>query len=218
MTAFLRRVAPLSGVVFGLLILVAFIIGGSSPGAGSTGTHVIDWYTKHHNSQNAVAFLLAYAAFFGLVWAASLKAYLSARSDSKAALTLGFGGFVTLAVGLAVFSGLGFALVDDTKKYETGAAQALNVLDNDMFVSLLVGLAAFMLANGLVIAMSGALPKWLGWIALVIGIVEMTPLGWFGLLALIAWSIVVSVWVFIREGKQPSAGAVGSPPEPAPAA
>ena len=215
MSTFLRRIAPLTGVAFSVLILVTFLVGGSSPSSNATGEHVISYYQKHHNAQVAVAFLLAYAAFLGLIWAGSLRSYLRARSDSRSAIVVGFAGFVIFAIGMALFSGLTFALTDHTGKYESAAAQALNILDDDLFVVLLVGLATFMLATGLVIAISGALPKWLGWVALVIGIVSMTPIGWFGLIALIVWSAVVGVWIFIREGKGTSADATGAAAAPA---
>jgi len=210
MSTFLRRITPLAGVALGVLILVAFLLSGNSPSSSATGQHVIDWYTKHHDAQVATAFLLAYAGLLALIFGASLRSYLRARSDSTAAIDVGFAGFVVFATGVAIFGGLGFALTDHTSKYETAAAQALNILDDDLFVTILVGLAALLLASGFVIVVSGALPKWLGWVTLVIGVVVMTPIGFFGLLAFLAWSAVVGVWVFIREGKQPSGSATGS--------
>ena len=217
MSTFLRRIAPLAGVALGALIIVAFIVSGNSPGADATGQHVVDYYTKHHDAQRAVGFLFAYAGILAVIFGASLRSYLRGRTDSTTAIDVGFAGFVIFAVGVATFGGLGFALTDQTGKYETAAAQALNILDDDLFITILVGLAALLLGSGFVIVVSGALPKWLGWVTLVIGVVVMTPIGFFGLLAFLAWSAVVSIWIFIREGKQPSAGAAGAAPEPAPA-
>ena len=133
------------------------------------------------------------------------------------AIDVGFAGFVIFAVGVAIFSSLTFALTDHTRKYETAAAQALNILDDDLFVTILVGLAAVLLATGFVVVVSGALPKWVGWVTLVIAVVVMTPVGFFGLLAFLAWSVIVGIWVFIREGKDAAASAAGAAPEPAPA-
>jgi len=217
MTVFLRRVAPLAGLAFAALFLAAFLVSGNSPGTGATGQHVIDWYTKHHDQQRVAAFLLAYAALLALIFGGSLRSYLRARSDSRAAINVASAGFVLLAAGLGVFSSLSFSLTDDTRKYEPAAAQALNVLDEDFFVILLVGLASLLLATGFVIVVSAALPRWLGWVTLVVAVVAMTPVGFFALLAFIVWSVVVSVLLFIRERKQPSASVAVATPQLAPA-
>jgi hypothetical protein len=70
-----------------------------------------------------------------------------------------------------------------------------------MFFTLAVGSAVFNLALGLGVLRHGGLPRPLGWVALVIGILSVTPLGFIAFLAtglLIMWVSVVLV------GKTPS--------------
>ena len=201
MGRFFRRLAPLSGLAFAGVIIVAFVTGGSTPDSDAPGAEVISYYQRHHNAQVATAFLLAYAALLGLVFAASLRSYLRARSSSDSVIAFGFVGYVLFAVGLGKFSGLTFTLTDSPGKLDPAAAQALNFLGSDMFVIFLMGMAAFMLGSGLAVALTGALPRWIGWVGFVIGIVALTPVGWFALFGLLGWSIVVSVLMFIREGK-----------------
>jgi hypothetical protein len=79
------------------------------------------------------------------------------------------------------------------------------------FVVLLVGLVAFMAGHGIAIIRTGVLPRWLGWAAIVVGIVAAIPVvGWLSLFGLIIWSIVAAVVLFIREGR-PASPAAASP-------
>jgi hypothetical protein len=43
------------------------------------------------------------------------------------------------------------------------------------------------------------LPTWLGWAAIVIGILTAAPAGLLGIVALIFWTATISVLVFRRE-------------------
>lgn len=53
-------------------------------------------------------------------------------------------------------------------------AEAINILSNELFWPFEVGLVIFSIAIGLAILNTGALPKWLGWVTLVIGVVGGT--------------------------------------------
>ena len=63
-----------------------------------------------------------------------------------------------------------FALSDSPTHLSPGAAQALNVLSNDMVLTNAAGFCAFGIASGVAILRSADLPKWLGWLAILIGI------------------------------------------------
>jgi hypothetical protein len=106
---------------------------------------------------------------------------------------------IVFVVGAATFAGTSIAAADVPTKISPTAEQALNVLQNDTFLGLLIGLSAFMLGNGILIAATGVLPRWLGWVAVAIGIVAVTPIGFFGSLALLAWTLIVSVLMYLRQ-------------------
>jgi hypothetical protein len=45
-----------------------------------------------------------------------------------------------------------------------------------------------------------AIPRWLGWVALPLGVIGLTPLGWLTLIfALPLWSLIVGVLMFLRQ-------------------
>ena len=192
------RYAPLTGVVFVGLLIATFATSGSTPGVHSTGAHVISFYKAHHGELMAGNVLGAVGVAFFLFFAASLRARLRRGEGGEALAALAFGGAVLLAVGGAAFSALGFALADARNTIDPSAAQALNVLINDFFFPLAVGTCVFMIGNWLAVVRTGALPKSLGWVALPIGIAALTPGGFVAFLVLMAWSLIVSVLLYLR--------------------
>src|SRR5712692_7744052 len=193
-----NRYAPLTGVVFVGLLIASFAIGGSTPGVHSTGAHVISFYKAHHRAQFASDFIGAVGATFFLFFAASLRARLRRREGGEALAALAFAGAVLVAVGGATFSALSWSLTDARNTLDPSAAQALNVISNDFFFPFAVGTCAFMIGNWLAVLRTGALPKWLGWIALPIGIAALTPVGFISFLVVMAWSLIVSVLLYLR--------------------
>ena len=71
--------------------------------------------------------------------------------------------------------------------------QALSALWSNDFLVFSLGAFVFILSAGLSVVRHGALPKWLGWAAIVIGVAAITPAGFFAFLAAALWIAVVSV-------------------------
>jgi len=161
---------------------------------------VVSFYESHRGGQHASTFLIAYSLVFGLFFAAALRSYLRGRSGGDGLLGLGVSGMTVLAVGGATLVGINFAATDVPGKISPTAEQALNVLQNDVFFALVIGAGVFLIGNGLAIVKSVALPRWLGWAAILFGIVAVTPIGWIALIfALPVWSVIVSVLMFVRQ-------------------
>ncbi|HEY8767915.1 MAG TPA: DUF4386 family protein [Dehalococcoidia bacterium] len=202
------RLAPLTGLVFVALLVAAFAISGSQPGVHKTGAQVISYYKAHHSRQMPSNYLAALGVVFLVFFAAALRSHLRRFDRAREFAALGFGGALLLALGIASFSSFAWALSDARNTLDPSAAQALNVLRNDFFWPLAIGLAVFMIGNGIAIARSRALPKWLGWIAFALGVLAMTPITFIAFLATFAWSLIVSVLLFVRGG-----GPSGAPAE-----
>jgi hypothetical protein len=83
---------------------------------------------------------------------------------------------------------------------------APHLLAHDAFFGFAVGVATMLIATGGLAIRSGFLPTWLGWASVVIGIVALTPAGFFAFLAWIAWTLVVS-WLLYARGRSPVAPA-----------
>ena len=123
-----------------------------------------------------------------------LRSVLRAAEGGLARLsTVAFGGGVVLAIGMLSFAGFTFALADTADDLTPDAAQALNALNSDFFFPVAAGLGTLMLATALSSLRSKALPAWLAWPALVLGIAALTPVGFFAFLLFGVWTLVTSV-------------------------
>ena len=102
------------------------------------------------------------------------------------------------AVGVTIFAGVGFAAADAVDDVEPAVVQTLNTLGSDMFFTVAVGTGAFLIGTGIATLKTGVLPRWRGWAAVVIGIIAITPLGFFGFVALGIWTLIASVMLALR--------------------
>jgi hypothetical protein len=195
----LRRLAPVSGLVFLALLIVSFAISGNTPDTDARGSDVVAYFQAHRNAQLAAAIVLAYAIVFGLIWATTLRGYLRSRGGHDSFIAFGYAGYILFAAGVGALAGLTLALADTPGKLDPSAAQALNVLNNDTFFVFLAGLGAFMMGNGLAVALSGALPRWIGWVGFLIGVLAVTPIGWFAIFGMLWWTLVVSILIWLRD-------------------
>ncbi len=194
------RWAPVTGVVFGVLFLVGFFVGTSTPDSDASAQSAVSSFASHRTHDRVSLFVIVYATIFALFFAAALRSYLKARSPGDGLIMLGYSGMVIYVVGALTLLGMEFAATDVPAKISPAAEQALNVLQNDIFFALLVGSGVFLIGNGLAIVSTAALPKWLGWIAVPLAIISVTPLGWFvAIFALPIWAVIVSVLMFMRQ-------------------
>jgi hypothetical protein len=92
-----------------------------------------------------------------------------------------------------------FALADAADNGVSGdAIRALNILDTDGWVAFNSGLGVMMLGAGwAVVAATRLLPRWLGWIAVVVGVLLFIPFADFiALLLTLIWIIVASIMLW----------------------
>src|SRR5262249_39666993 len=161
---------PVVGVVYAVLFLVAFLAGGSTPDSDASAQHAVSSFVSNRTQDRVSVFLIAYASLFAMFFAAALRSYLKARSLGDGLIALGFSGMIIYVVGALTLVGLEYAAADVPAKITPAAEQALNVLQDSVFFAFLVGTAIFLVGSGLAIVASGALPKWLGWIAVPLGV------------------------------------------------
>lgn len=194
-----KQLLPLSGVVAVLLIVIAFIVGGESPEADDSLREVLSYYNDNEADVQVASALLALGAFFFLLFSTALTDLLRrARPDSGVASRLSLAGGIVFAVGATIFAGLGFTAAEVVDDIAPGGTQAINALSSDMFFTVLVGGAAFLFGAGAATLKSNFLPRWLGWAAIVIAVVMLTPVGFAGFLALGIWVLIVSVMLAMQ--------------------
>ncbi len=189
-----ERLTPLAGVVFVAIVVAVFAIGGSTPGDHASALKVATFYGKHHDKHMVLSFILALSIPFLLFFVSSLRYDLRRAGGTGQIANAAFAGGVLAAAGFAILAFVHYALADAADSAKTiGTTQALNVLDNTDFIPVAAGVGVLVLAAGLSAVRHGGLPRWLGWIGVVIGILAFTPAGFFAFLASGIWIAIVSI-------------------------
>jgi hypothetical protein len=201
-----ERLAPLSGLIFVAIIIGVFAIGGSTPDGDASAQKATTFYVKHHDKQAVLAFILATALPFIVFFASGLRNDLRRAGGTGQLANAAFGGGVLVAVGVGILATVHLALASAGAHARTiGAIPALNVLDGNDFLPAIAGLLTLMFASGLAVVRHGALPKWLGWAAIVLAIVMLTPAAFPAMLLSLLWIAIASIMLTVARGRMPSA-------------
>jgi hypothetical protein len=200
-------------VLFVLGTVLAFIIGGETPDIDDSPQKVLDFYVDNDSAQLWAGAVLAWSTAALMFFLGTLRSTLRAAEGPAGWLsTVAFGGGILLVVGMLSFAGFTFTLGDVADDGLTPeAAQALNALNSDFFFPLAVGVGTLMIATAISSLGTRALPAWIAWAALVIGVVALTPAGFFAFMAFLLWALITSVVLW--RGR--AAGPAATPP-PAP--
>lgn len=195
--SFSGDVTALTGGLFVLAALAAFIVGGDTPDGDASSETVIAYYTAHRTESIAASIILALAAVPTLAFAARLRerARLAMGTD-RTLPNLAFGAGVLTAAGFLGAAVIHLALSDFARDLDSSAAQALNALGADSFLLFSTGLAVLVLAGSLVVIRARLLPAWLGWSGIVVAIAMFTPVAFFAACIAGAWVIVTSLLLY----------------------
>jgi hypothetical protein len=201
-----ERLAPLTGLVFVAIVVAVFAIGGSTPGDHDSAKQVQDFYGQHHDKHMTLAFIMMISTPFLLFFVSILRYELRRAGGTGQLANAAFAGGVLAAAGFGILAFVHLALADAGDSAKTiGTAQALNVLDNNDFLPMAAGMGVLVLAAGLSTVRHGGLPKWLGWVGVVIGVAAFTPAGFFAFLLSGIWVLIVSILLTL--GRQSAAPA-----------
>jgi hypothetical protein len=203
-----RPLGLLSGVVFVVLVAVAFaVLGGDTPELKASGAKVASYYSDHNDREQAAVFVLAVATLFAAIFVGYLWATLrwASASPGWSAVAV-IGGSVAIA-GFLIAAGVHLALAEAAdKNYSPDALRVLNALDADLFFGFAGGMALLMLGSGGALVTSAVFPSWLGWVGVVLGVLGFTPAGFFVFLLSGLWVIVLSIVCYSRLSRGDEAG------------
>jgi hypothetical protein len=208
--------APLTGIAFLVVLIAGFIVGGEPPDAGNSAQEIANWYRDNDSSAQFAAIMVGLAGVLLIFFAGTLRQALRRAEGEGHVLSLvAFAGAVILAVGAAFDATILFALADASDKIEPAQMQTLQALWDNDFIPIAMGTQVFLLASGLSIVRHGALAAWMGWVAIALGVVGLTPIGFAAFLGGAVWIAVASVMLALRAR---SAGATAQPTAPPPVA
>src|SRR3984893_9702197 len=209
---FWTRVGGVGGIVFfvSLVILIALM-----PLSHSIPEPAFDApssaFLAYAKSEADLPFALSLVGVLGLFGFALFAAALTVRfrvSDNRSnvASTL-----VLLAAGIFIVLGLaelGFATAQTFRRADLDAtgASILFGLSNGIFVVSWSAIAAFLAASSFAALSTRALPRWLGWPALVIGIAmflagaaPLSAIWFFPYFLFLVWVLATSVVLLVRK-------------------
>jgi hypothetical protein len=204
-----NRTAPLAGIPAVMLIVAGAIAAGDTPKPDASVDELVTFYTEHDTGQVTSGVLLSLGAIFFLVFSAAfIDSIRRAEANSRTASALCFGGGVLFAGGLALAAGLGVFIGDVARDVDPSALQALHELSLVVVFPWTVGACAFLLGAGTAVLQTGVLASWLGWLAVVLGVVAAIPshvlggvldhIGVLPVAGLGLWTLVVSVLLVRR--------------------
>lgn len=202
-----RRWLPLSGVVFVVVALVAVVgVGGDTPDSSSSAAEVAKFYADQDVRQALGGLIFVASIPFLVIFAAALgEAYASDTSKVWGQVLVG--GSVLAAATIAVLGAIQFALPDGATNGASAATlHALNLISGDGWVAFNAGLGVMMLgAAGTILSSRRG---WIGWVALVLGVLLFIPYAdFFALILTLLWILVVSIKLFRAEARASAAAA-----------
>ena len=207
MTRSREWLVPLTGVGFVLLGIVSFIVGGEPKSADEPVREIVDYYVDNKDSIQVAAFIGVAATLLLVFFGAYLRRVLRAAAPEGEILSLvSFLGLVVVAVGFAIDTTILIALSEAADDIDPVAVQSLQALWDNDFVPLVLGVLMFLWATGLAVIRTGALPKWLGWVMVVLGVVALTPIGFVAAIGAAILVLVLSILLSVRARSAPATG------------
>ena len=172
-----RWFPPFTGVLFVVaVVLITILIGQGQNASTKTAQEVVQHYKDHSTKESIGSILIVYASMLMLFFGGWLRRILrDAEGPGGILSTVAFGGAVAFSAGAAVAGSIHLALPDLADDINPVALQAINGIDYDMFFFFPVGLGTLVLATGISVVRHGALPKWFGWVSIVLGVLFFTP-------------------------------------------
>jgi len=210
--------APLTGVAFVVILILGFIVGGEPPDVKEPAQEIVDHYVDNKDSVQIGVLMELIAAALLLFFAGYLRKILRAAPGEGGMLpAVALAGATVMAVGAALDGTISFVLAESADDIEPAAVQALQALWDNDWPPIALGAAVLLLASGLSIALYGALPRWLGWVAILLGVIGLTPIGFVSFLAGGIWILIVSVLLTLQARAATQPPPPGGPGRAAPA-
>ena len=208
-----RLMGPL-GIATTVLIVIGFaVLTGNSPGENASGTSVVNYYNAHIGQAWSSIWVVGGALGFMTLYSVILRAKLREAGAGRLLSTTAFAGGIMFVSGVVASGIFHEALISAAHEHQASVASVLNFVDQNDQVAVLFGAIITTLATGAAILNRSSLPRWLGWVAVVIGVVMcLGDIGFFGFLAFGIWLPVAG---FVIGRHEPDAAGASMPPRSA---
>jgi hypothetical protein len=204
-----QRLVPLSGIPAVVLILAGAGAAGNTPRENASVTKLVSFYTKHDTGQVTSGVLVGLGGLFFLIFAATVVSALNRRGEeARVSPLVCFGGALVFVGGLSLAAGISVFIGEAVDDLDPAALQALHIASLTVVYPWTIGASGFLLGAGVGSLQTRTLAPWLGWSAIVLGVLAAIPnhvlggvldhIGVVPIVGLGIWAIVVSVMLSRR--------------------
>jgi hypothetical protein len=216
------RWGPAAGIIAIVLIVVAFIVGGSSPDTQGSDSDIAKFLASSSDlHRNEAALLIALVGLlFLLLFFAALRSRLAAdvRYANYAALVYGAGVVSTVFLFVA-FAGFTAPLIAADDARHTAGTAALSPafyrFSNDFgyfFWIAAGGFGAIAVWATSAAAFRGFLPKWFAWVSVVLGLAALVAIFFVPMFGYGLWIIIAGILLTMRSEPAPGTMPVAASP------
>jgi hypothetical protein len=175
-------------------LIASFALEGSTPGEKASAREVMDHFNSHHGRSMASVFAAPLACLLLVLFFSYLRSLARATAPGSVGPTVMMSGAILWASGLLLGSVSTLMAVSASDHGQEQVALTANVLSNDSWIPFIAGIAVTLVGAGMVVLASGILPSWLGWVAVVAGVVSILgPGGFLGFFVAPIWVLVAGV-------------------------
>ena len=170
-----------TGIAFFVLFAVSVIfLSGSTPGEKASAQTVMHYYNSHNGRSMLDALMSPALVALGVLYFTYLRARArEAGATSDVGPTTMLAGAVIWAMGGLFGSVTELMVTSASYHHQAQIAQTANVLSNDSWIPFIAGSAVMLIGAGVTILTSSLLPKWMGYVTLVAGVVSLVGPGGF---------------------------------------
>lgn len=190
------RWLPLAGAAFGISQIAGNLVIDKFPDENTSPAALVRYYADHHAQVQRGGEILALGSVFLGLFVAGL--FVRCRHHFGAAAVIAVGGAAMLAAEVA--SGSTYALLGSIgaeKGIDPAALQSWHIAGAEFGI----GVATSVLLLGVALAgtIGDAVPRWIGWTALVLGIgILVPPVGFFASMLTLLWTLAAGVTLALR--------------------
>jgi hypothetical protein len=202
-----QRIEPLAGVLFVVLGVIALFTAGGEDFLADP-SELADFYADDSGRIIAGEIIGGFAIFVFFWFVGAVRNRLRVSETPEGGLpALAFGGGIAGATLVLVANAATMAAAfraDEDGQINPAAAAALNDLSSVIVgIAAPVAMAVFLAATGVVSIATGVLPRWLGWVSLLLALGFLIPvISWIFWLPFGAWVLLVSVILYLRPGEE----------------
>jgi hypothetical protein len=206
-----EQLAPLDGiaaVVFWVAGVIVLQGPADQPDTDASPARALEFFEKHDGSILLGTFLFMVGTLFFLWFLGLVRAQLGpVEGGTRRVSSIAYAAGVATAISLLLMPAVHATGAINKDNLSPEAAQVYLGLGVTFFYAAELAAVVFLLATGLTSLSTGAFPKWLAWITLVLALwLLIVPIGWAALLyGFPLWLIVVSLilWTRSRSDSRP---------------